>query len=395
MDLERLLENFDHHDPGFAEDPFAVYEALREHCPVAHTDAHDGFWVVSRYRDVAAIARDDDTFLSSKGITIPASPTVTIPIDLDPPEFFLFRKLLQPLFSPSAVARLEPAIRAIATELVDEVIEDGRCDIHDALAKPLPAMMTFRMLGFPPEVWRDYVDSMEAPPETEEERQAAMTGFSRFFNVINEIMEARRREPKEDIVSFLLGAEVEGRPLTQDEINGVINLILAGGLLTTTDAIGNALIYLERDREARRRLIEEPELMPSAIEEFLRYEAPVTALCRTTSRDTEIGGQKLRAGERVMMLWASANRDEGEFANPNEVILDRHPNRHVAFGVGIHRCLGSNFGRLEFRIALEEVLLRMPDYTIQLDEIRPSKDVGTTYGRLAIPMTFTPGPRED
>ena len=150
-------------------------------------------------------------------------------------------------------------------------------------------------------------------------------------------------------MSFLQAAEIEGRPLTEEEIDAVISLILAGGLLTTTDAIGNALVYLERNREARRRLIEEPALIQSAIEEFLRYEAPVTGLSRTVSKDCEIDGQKLRKGEKVLMLWASANRDEEEFPNPNEVILDRHPNRHVSFGVGIHRCLGSNFGRLEFR----------------------------------------------
>ncbi len=395
MDLKRLIENFDHHAPEFAEDPWTVYETLRDKCPVLHTEAHGGYWVVSRYRDVAAIARDDGTFLSSQGITIPAASGLSIPIDIDPPEFFSYRKLLQPLFSPSAVARLEPAIRAVATDLIDEVIEDGRCDIHDALAKPLPARMTFQMLGFPPDIWRDYVDTLEGGiPDNDEARQQAMSRFSRFFEVITETKAARRREPKDDIVSFLQSAEIEGRPLTEEEIDAVINLILAGGLLTTTDAIGNALIYLERDREARRRLIEEPELMRSAIEEFLRYEAPVTGLARTVSKDCEVDGQTIRKGEKVLMLWASANRDEEEFPSPDEVILDRHPNRHVAFGVGIHRCLGSNFGRLEFQIALEEVLRRMPDYTIGLDEIRPSPDVGTTYGRLAIPMTFKPGPRE-
>jgi cytochrome P450 len=206
-----------------------------------------------------------------------------------------------------------------------------------------------------------------------------------------ETIAKRRAEPKEDIISYLVQNEIDGEKLDDTELLGFIALILAGGLLTTTDAIGNALVQLERQPEDRQRLASDPVLMESAIEEFLRFEAPVMALARTATRDTQLAGQRIAKGEKVLLLWASANRDCSVFEDADQCILDRPHNRHMAFGVGIHRCLGSHLGRLEFRVALEEILRRMPDHHIDLEAVVMAPIVGVTYGRIRIPMTFTPG----
>jgi cytochrome P450 len=202
----------------------------------------------------------------------------------------------------------------------------------------------------------------------------------------------RRSEPRSDVLSALASAQLEGRALRDHEIFGIANLILVGGVETTTNAMGCAFVYLSRHPELRRRLIEQPGLLPGAIEEFLRVFAPVQGLARTAKRDCEIAGQRIRAGERVLLLWASANRDEAEFPAADQVIVDRHPNRHLTFGVGNHRCLGSNLARLEFRIALEQVLRRIPDFRVEEAGLRVQPDVGTTFGYAAIPVRFAPGP---
>lgn len=396
---DELFEHFDHHSPEFAEDPWSVYEELRSRCPVMHSKEHGGFWVASRYQDVARVARDDATFSSEGGVVVPPPEYRVIPIDMDPPEFFPYRRILNPLFSPPAVEKIEPQIRELAVDLIDGFIEEGTCDFVEDFASPLPAITTLGILGFPREEWHDFAfpihhsvfntpaEEFDDPATAEKVANSQLRMRAR----IREVLEERRREPRDDGITSIANAEVEGRRLTDDDIVDTVALILIGGLDTTTSAIGNALIYLSDNPEARRRLIEEPELMPTAVEEFLRYQAPVQGLARTVTRDTELGDEELREGDRVLMLWASANRDEEEFEDPDQVRLDRHPNRHLTFGVGVHRCLGSNLARAEFRIALEEVLARIPDYEIDHEGIVRGHDVGVVYGYTRIPARFEPG----
>jgi cytochrome P450 len=376
--VRRFVERFDHHDPAFADEeiPFAVYAALRRERPVAWTDAHGGFWVLSRYADVAQVARDDVIFSSARGITIPdPTPQVEglpadqqprmIPINVDPPEFFAYRRLVDPLFSPARLPHQEPDVREIVGRLIDAFIGKGSCDLHEDLAKPLPGILTVRILGLPESDWRRHAEPFHAAIHAGPQ-EAAAAGMRDFYQENARAMLAvaaqRRSEPRGDVLSALARAQLEGRPLRDLEIFGIANLILVGGVETTTNAMGSAFVYLSRHPELRRRLIEQPELLPGAVEEFLRVFAPVQGLSRTATRDCEVAGQRIREGERVLLLWASANRDETEFPAADRVIVDRHPNRHLTFGVGNHRCLGSNLARLEFRIALEQVLLSIPDF---------------------------------
>lgn len=404
--VRRFVERFDHHDPAFADEeiPFAVYAALRRERPVAWTDAHGGFWVVSRYADVAQVARDDVTFSSARGITIPdPAPPVEglpadqqlrmIPINVDPPEFFAYRKLVDPLFSPARLPHQEPDVREIVGMLIDGFIGKGTCDLHEDFAKPLPGILTVRILGLPEADWRRYAEPFHAAIHSAP--QEGTTGVRDFYlenaRAMLGVAAQRRGEPRRDVLSALASAQLDGRPLRDLEIFGIANLILVGGVETTTNAMGSAFVYLSRHPELRQRLIEQPELLPGAVEEFLRVFAPVQGLSRTATRDCEIASQPIHKGDRVLLLWASANRDEAEFPAPEQVIVDRHPNRHLTFGVGNHRCLGSNLARLEFRIALQEVLRRLPDFRVEEAGLRVQPDVGTTFGYAAIPVRFTPG----
>jgi cytochrome P450 len=202
----------------------------------------------------------------------------------------------------------------------------------------------------------------------------------------------RRANPQSDMISALVAAELPDRPITDERLLAMIMLVIIGGVDTTTAVIGNALLYLHRHPAARDRLIAEPGLMEPAVEEFLRWQAPVQGLARHCTRDTQVDGQQVRAGDTVMLLWGSANRDPEHFPDPDEVILDRFPNRHLTFGVGAHRCLGSTIARNEVRIVLSEVLRRLPDYRILEDEMVRAETVGTVYGHVNMPTVFSPSP---
>ncbi|MGH2780426.1 MAG: cytochrome P450, partial [Thermoleophilaceae bacterium] len=203
----------------------------------------------------------------------------------------------------------------------------------------------------------------------------------------------RRREPGDDLVSDLVEAEVDGRPLNDEEIVALAMMVIFGGIDTTVAAIGNMLFYLDRDRELRRRLIDDRSLIPTAVDELLRYEPPVQGFARFLREDVEVRGQTLRRNEKALILWASANRDEEVFPEPDTVRLDRSPNPHLTFGIGVHRCLGAHLARAELQILLEEVLDRMPDYEIEHAGVEPTASAGTVFERVRIPISFTPGPR--
>jgi cytochrome P450 len=213
------------------------------------------------------------------------------------------------------------------------------------------------------------------------------------MNKLGETIAERRASPKDDLISFLVRVEVEGKTLSDGEALEIVSLVLQGGVDTTTSLMANALLYLHQDRDARTRLIEEPELRKFACEEFLRVVTPVQTLARTVTRDTELGECQLPKGDRVLVAWASANRDERMFPQPDTIVLDRFPNRHLSFGVGIHRCIGSNLARAQFLAVLDAVLHRMPDYNVLEEEVRRYPSMGMVHGVISIPATFTPGQR--
>ena len=403
---QRAVCEFDHHSPEYAERWVEIYDDLRRRCPVAWTPHYGGCWVVSSYNEVARVARDDATFSSEHdvegsshgygGIVIPSSHARAVPIELDPPEFLPYRQLLNPPFAPSALEKWEPFLQEVTTACIDAVIESGEADLVLDLANPIPAIFTLQFIGLPLEQWRDYAEPMHeivySPPGSEGNLHA-MEGIGRMFANLQEEVTERRARPKDDLITYLVEAEIEGDPLPDQRIVEILFLVVAGGVDTTTALLSHAFLNLHDDPARRDMLIADPSLLPVACEEFLRYYSPTQTNARTVTHDVEMAGQRLAAGDRVLLSWAAANRDGAVFDDPNEFVIDRFPNRHSAFGLGIHRCLGSNFARAEFRIILGEVLRRMPDYRVDVDRSERYESIGNVHGYVRMPATFNPGSR--
>jgi cytochrome P450 len=412
VDVDRFVARFDHHDPEFSRDgvPWEIYAALRDRCPVAYTDASGGFYVISRYNDVARIAKDPAMFSNRWAVTIPGFPpdqpapveSLNIPLGMDPPEFNEWRRMLNPYFSPQKAESRVAEMRALVTELIDEFVESGRADLYPALLSPFPARLTCRILGLPEEDWHFFADPVHDSLQSRKVQTGEGASYGAGHNPamqdavmrMVEIARERRDSGGEDVLSFLGRAEIYGRPLREFEMAGICTVLLGGGVDTTTNAIGVALVEISRRPELRRQLVDDPSLIPAVIEEVLRMWAPFQGLARRVMGEVEIGGCPLHEGDRVMLLWASANRDRAEFDRPDEVVVDRAANRHLAFGLGPHRCIGAHFARAEMRVALEEVIRRLLDFAVVEDGLELQEDCGLIYGYRRVPVVFTPGRRE-
>jgi cytochrome P450 len=389
---------FDHLSARYAADPLIVYREMRSRCPVAWTDAHDGFWVTSTYADVFTASRDDYTFSSRSGVVIPSESGLhLLPIEVDPPELRPYRRAMNPAFTPRAVGRLVPELERLTAWCIDQVIESGEIDLVANLASPVPAMATLMLVGLPVEDWERYALAFHGlvayAPGTPQYAEALQLVVGISAALRSEIAE-RRLRPRDDLLSTLTQVEVEGRRLTDDEVTSILITTLGGGIDTTTALIANALVYLHDHPEHRARLARDESFMTSFCEEMLRYFSPVQGFARTVTKDTDLGGCMLRRGDRVFLSWAAANHDPQVFDRPEEIIPDRFPNRHTSFGVGAHRCVGSTLARSEFGIVVREVLLRMPDYELADGAVRYS-NIGTANGWHRLPARFTPGRRAD
>jgi cytochrome P450 len=290
---------------------------------------------------------------------------------------------------------MEPTVRVIAHALVDRFIEQGRADLVLDLANPLPAIITMKLLGLPLADWETYATAMHkvlyTRPDTEEFAELSRQ-YSDLARAVFVTVAERRAVPTDDLLSCLATTEIRGERLDDERIGNIVHLVIAGGVDTTTALTANALLYLAEHPEERARLVAEPDRRALAAEEFLRFFSPIQALARTVTADTELGGQQLRAGDRVLVCWAGANHDPAQFAQPDEVVLDRFPNRHTAFGLGLHRCVGSNLARSEFKVMLDVVLDRLADYQIDVEAVAPYPSIGVVNGYIRVPATFTPGP---
>ncbi|BBZ70651.1 cytochrome P450 [Mycobacterium paraseoulense] len=400
---DRAITDFDHHSPEYAENSRSINASLRAQCPVAHTDAHGGFYVISRYEDVVAAAKDDETFASGHevngigplGVTIPPSPVPMFPIEMDAPDYLPYRRLLNPLFSPAASKAWEPRVEKWIDICLDQVIETGSFDIVDDLANPVPSLFTCEFLGLPVEHWRDYAEVQHeiiyTPPE--EQEQVLVRYLEVIGRVFGMITERRAKPEKDGLISTLVTTEIDGEPVPDEMVLSMVNLVMAGGFDTTTAVTANALIYLADNPQARQQLIDNPDMIPQACEEFLRYFTPQQGLARTVTKPVTVGEVELKPNDRVLLSWASANQDESAFDNPDEVVLDRFPNRHTTFGIGIHRCLGSHIARIELATMVRRVLARMPDYKVNHDGARRYPSIGVINGWINVPATFTPGER--
>jgi cytochrome P450 len=362
--------DFDHTDETWAADPYPIWDELRQTCPVAHSDRYGGVWLPTRHDDVSAVAYDTENFTSQSVIVsegrpmIPAPQGIAPPISSDPPFHHEARRLLLPAFSPKAVRPLEPFTRSFCEGLLDAV--EGR-DVVDAAkdyAQHIPVQVIAKMLGFPAEdadQFRDFVhNALEAVDLPVEERIA---NFERLDTYLTVQVQDHIENPRDDLTTFLLEAEMNGEKLNAEHVRGSIALLLIAGIDTTWSAIGASLWHLAKTPADRERLVAEPGLMPLAIEEFLRAYAPVT-MARLVKHDFEFNGCPMKENEWVLLPFPAANRDPEAFDRADEVIIDRAENRHAAFGLGIHRCAGSNLARMELQVAVEVWLERFPDFEL-------------------------------
>ncbi|MEZ5134624.1 MAG: cytochrome P450 [Acidimicrobiales bacterium] len=351
-------------------------------------------WLPTRHEDVAAIAYDTEHFTSRSVVVTegrpiaPAPRGIAPPISSDPPFHQEARRMLLPAFSPKAVNELEPYTRAYCNELLDAVAGAETFDAAVDYAQHIPVRVIAKMLGFPPEdgdIFRRIVhNALEAVDLPQEQR---MMNFLTLDEYLRTQVQDHLDNPRDDLTSFLLNAEMDGEPLAPEHVGGTIALLLIAGIDTTWSAIGASLWHLAANPDDLARLVAEPALMPTAIEEFLRYYAPVT-MARLVAEPVEIGGCPMQPDEWVLLPFPAANRDPEFFDRADEVVLDREVNRHAAFGLGIHRCAGSNLARMELRVALETFLERFPSFTLaDPDAVRWSR--GQVRGPRTLPVRIT------
>lgn len=396
-------------DPANSDYPnwLERFGEAREECPVFWSESHGGYWVVSKYDDVTRVSRDWETFSSAKiwdpktgyhagGNVIPSFPGAAfIPVESDPPEWKRYRFLLNPFFAPKAVEVHRAAAQEMATALIDRIIEKGEFDIVLDLSNPLPALVTLKILGIPFDEgnW----ERMSVPfhklayARDEPDFDQCLADLDWIRSVFGEQVDACHARPQEGLFSTLCNMEVKGGRLTKQELIDLGMMILVGGVGTTTALFSNTMVYLSKNPEARKRLIETPELMIKAREEFVRYFTPVHAQARRVMQPVEVNGQEMSPGDPLLVAFSSANRDEAVFENAQEIILDRMPNPHVGFGSGIHRCLGSFLARIFFDSMISEMLKRMPDYTVIEEKAKRYPNVASVNGWITVPATFTPG----
>jgi cytochrome P450 len=359
--------DFDFH--GHALDNiFDTYKELRNRCPVGRSEEHGGFWFLVKSEDIFAAEQSPDTFSVTPSMLLPPFGTDVplIPIDIDPPEHAHYRRVLLPLFTPQAVAKLDEGMHRTARELATEVAAHDVVDVSARFARPMPTIIFSRLAGFPEADWPKFdrwVDDIIYERTIDPER--AWKAGQEVMDYFDALLKARaEQQDAGDIISRLLSAEINGRKLTHDELLSYCYLLFVAGLDTTAWAIRSSLWYLAQNPDAQARLREDPDLIPTAAEEFLRTLSPVQAMARTCKKDTEVSGQRIRAGDRVVLVFGAGNRDPDVYEHPDEIVVDRENNRHLAFGGGIHRCLGSNLGRRELVIALEEFLRAVGNFSL-------------------------------
>lgn len=400
---------FDHESPEHAEVWPEEFRQMRERCPVAWTERHGGYWVATSYDAVVDMARDPQTFSSHKtfdpatgtgtgGITIPFTPIPRgLPVEADPPEWEGMRGLINRRFAPKAVEGYRQDARSFATALLNRVIETGEMDLVNDFTGPVPAMVTMKLMGLPLSEWREFADPLHAmvfTPKEAQEYPDVIAGVEWIFKRCAEEFQRYQALPEQDnLLSYFAHQSVDGRMLDLGEVLSMSNNIITGGVDTTTALTSHALAYLADHPDAKARLMADPSLIPFAREEFLRVFTPIHCLARNVKRDVEIAGQDLAEGDRVMLAWAAANRDPAIFENPDEVIFDRASNRHLAFGSGIHRCIGSSFARMMFEEMIAQMFARIPEWEVDHANARRYRSVGTINGWETMPIRFTPGPK--
>jgi len=407
MTGNRTEVEFDHHSPSWLADRHRHNDELRDQCPVIWNPRYDGYWFVSGYDEVAAVARDSETFTpryepdSADGLTyigimgVPRGegmPPVGI-AEAEGRRHAALRRVINPFMLPPAVARDQPFLERAAAWFLDQRVTQGSMEMVHDFTGPVPALWTMRLLGLPAESWEHYAEYFHATAAFGRESQEYLRAVGRTPDMVAEaveIIEDRRRRPGEDLLSQLIMMTVDGETLGNDDLIAVLWNLIGGGLDTTTSLTSLAFVHLDEHPALRQRLIQEPGLLPAACEEYLRWTCVNETLTRTCTRDTELAGQPIKRGDFVMVSWLGANFDPQVFDRPYEVDIDRSPNAHLSFGVGAHRCIGLHVARSLFQIMVTEVLKRIPDYRVDRAATRFYGGNPELYGVVSMPVTFTP-----
>lgn len=387
FDAAEFARGFHLYNAELQDDPYPLVDQLRQQCPVAHSEQFGGFWVVSRYEDCRYVLQHPELFSSLQNV-IPHSQTTKlgpdIPTQVDPPDHGKYRLILNPLLSPRVVNALLPRMRELVGEFIDDIVAAGRCDFLADFAVPYPSLIFVPLMGLPEsdlDMFIDWKNKILHTFDVDEKSKVFATVNAELQAYFTEIYHDRRRrtDPGDDLVGNLVKARFAGeRPLTLEEFVGMSTLLWGAGLDTVTAQLALAIHHLATHPELRDQLVNDPSLVPGAVEELMRFDSLVND-CRKSTQDIELGGQAIKAGDMLMVMYGAAGRDPEQFPDPYSLDFTRHPNPHFGFGGGIHRCAGSHLARAELRVAMEEIHKRMPGY--RLDESQPvSRHFGYVRG---------------
>jgi cytochrome P450 len=370
--IDHFVRHFDHHDSRYGQDPYPVLAAMTAECPVHHSDQHGGHWVVTGYDAAHFAMHHYEIFNRHPSASVPAYPRARpmIPIELDPPEHGKYRGLLAPVFAPARIAALKPNVQALTNSLIDEFIDQGECELISEFADPLPTTVFTQMMGLDKSEmakfrnWKNtIIHGVHGDPG---ERVHAVDGVQAY---LADLLAVRQADPQDDIMTVLIRSELDGEKLNDQEILDIAYLLFIAGLDTVVASIGLHFLFLAQSPEHRDVIVKDPMIVPPAVEEMLRYESLVTG-GYTIGQDYEFYGCQLKKGDRAVVSTLAANRDPNAFPRPDQVIFDRESNRHIAFGAGPHRCVGSHLARMELQVAYEEFHRRIPTY-----RLKPGSDV--------------------
>lgn len=382
-------------DPAYIEDPFTIWDKLRVTCPVAHTERRGGAWLLTTYDDVTKAAHDIERFSSLEigviGADEEVEPDALLPYGLppissDPPLHTWTRRLLLPWFSHTRIEGYEVLTRELSRHLIDEFIAKGHADAAADYAQQIPVRIIAKILGVPADLSDTFTGWVRDVLEFADVKERAKSGGDAIVAYMIEQLLLRKEDPQDDLISELAHTIHDGEPVDDGVVLGIAGLVLIAGIDTTWSAIGSSLWHLATHPEDTARLVGEPELMDSAVEEFLRVYSPVT-MARMVTLDTEFHGCPMHQGDKVLMNFPAANRDPEAFERADEVVLDRSHNRHVAFGSGIHRCAGSNLARMELKVALEEWLRQIPEFHLA-EGAQVTWAGGQVRGPRSVPVVF-------
>jgi cytochrome P450 len=387
-DVTELTRSFDPFDFDTAQSPHTLWAMLRQQAPVARSAALGGFHLLSRYADVWTAALDTETFISGEGTTVPPHAVRMPPEDVDPPQHRVYRRIVDPPFSPKALREHEPWIRALVSEMLDSLADPTRFDFVQDFSVGLPRRIICRMVGVPEDDLQVLGPAMDVLNGEYNDIEAAQAAGATMYAHLAKVLEQRRGQPpRDDLISLLLDADFDGRPLEDLEIQHMLILVFLGGTETSSGGMGGMMLWLADHQDDFARLQEHAELIPTAIDEFMRYVSPVVYMARTLSTDAELHCCPMHKGEKVLLGFGPANWDPDKFDRADEVVLDRRPNPHVAFGAGPHRCLGAHLVKLEVQVVLEEILRRYESFEVD-DRSKIIYQLGQARNIKRLPLTL-------